>query len=500
MPITLLALAALLASPSPPALAPQGELFQTAHCPIPQYWSRSWDIAVDLDGNDAPDLVGHDFYSDSTGYYVDVNGYLGDGRGGFELAWEFRLDVGTYTASSRSDMVSANLNGDDRTDFVLSAGFGTWCFTADPSDPYGLPDFYGYVNRGVKEIVAADLDADGLDDLFFGEFQGMIVFNHGPHQLVSVQTTVSDLVNSPPPIIAELNGDGRPDILVTHYTSTSIYPVAGGVVFDPIVLPFSAHRSWMRLAAGDVDQDGDIDLVQFDNQQERHRVIRRIGPADYSIEAWAPGGPATQLYDVDDDGDLDGVALEEDLVTDLYEFRISLNDGTGSFGPALRVGTQYGSQVAGVFDVDGDGDRDIVGGACILFNLAEVGAPYCPSSATAPALLGASGTASVTRNNLVLEGTQLPPSSFGHTFFGPGTQVTPLGGGTLCVGGAWVRRLPVVAADASGSSSVAFDFASLPSQGAGACLPGDTRYFQIWYRDPQTFSNLTNAYAITFAP
>ncbi|MEM8712061.1 MAG: VCBS repeat-containing protein, partial [Planctomycetota bacterium] len=233
---------------------------------------------------------------------------------------------------------------------------------------------------------------------------------------------------------------------------------------------------------------------------EEYTVVRRQGPADYAIDPPRAGGPASQLVDIDGDGDLDGIHCGERQHSDTYGFRVCLNDGTGLFGPSIFVPTGYAARIAGAADVDQDGDLDLIGASCVLFNLGRNGIEYCPPPAAHPARLFGSGTASLTRADLLLEASDLPANSFGHVFYGTETQTTPLGAGILCVGGAWIRRLPVSQANGLGQSVTDLYQAGVPTQGIGACLPGDTRYFQLWYRDPQAFSNLTNGYAITFAP
>jgi hypothetical protein len=123
-------------------------------------------------------------------------------------------------------------------------------------------------------------------------------------------------------------------------------------------------------AVGDVDGDGDADLVIWD--MTRFVVGRRTGPAAWSFEPPVSGGPAEHLVDVDADGDLDGVCCggglpDSTINTRPSTFRIALNDGTGRFAPALERSWLGSDHLAGILDIDRDGDLDVLAGRCILF-------------------------------------------------------------------------------------------------------------------------------------
>lgn len=129
--------------------------------------------------------------------------------------------------------------------------------------------------------------------------------------------------------------------------------------------------------------------------------------------------------------------------------------------------------------------------------------PYCttsPNSVGAGGLMAATGTTSVTLNNLVLEATGLPASTVGLFVLGSQAASSPVGNGVLCVGGSLARQ-PVVAADATGRAVHAFD---VTAPGAGlVILPGAMWRFQHVYRD--VFGggagfNATNGLRVTFFP
>lgn len=139
---------------------------------------------------------------------------------------------------------------------------------------------------------------------------------------------------------------------------------------------------------------------------------------------------------------------------------------------------------------------------CIVTN-------YCdrtPNSAsTVGARIGRTGTVRLHLNNLVLTVDDAPPGQFASFFCGSERTQSPLGDGTLCVGGGTVGLIrlghPGVI-DAQGHIEFPFDTGS-PLLAAGEFLPGSNWNFQCWFRDGQFGqfgSNLSDALSITFCP
>jgi len=144
-------------------------------------------------------------------------------------------------------------------------------------------------------------------------------------------------------------------------------------------------------------------------------------------------------------------------------------------------------------------------GAAYVFWLGECSPPsnYCvgsPNSAGPGALIGHSGSQSVSRNDFTLRASQCPTGQWGLFFYGPRAGQVPLGNGFLCVSGP-LYRLPVVTTDALGSASYGLDMDSAPNP--GGLQPGDVWHFQFWYRDPAAGggnSNLSDGLEVTFCP
>jgi len=127
---------------------------------------------------------------------------------------------------------------------------------------------------------------------------------------------------------------------------------------------------------------------------------------------------------------------------------------------------------------------------------------YCQSGA-AGATIAATGSADFAANggsgDLVLHASGLPAGAVGLFFYGPQAQpATPLGAGSLCVGGgAPVWRLGVVPSSA-GAATQPVDYLAPPDP-AARITPGSTWHFQFWFR-AQGSSDTTDALRIQFVP
>lgn len=171
------------------------------------------------------------------------------------------------------------------------------------------------------------------------------------------------------------------------------------------------------------------------------------------------------------------------------------NNGSGPFIDDLSVvdaPSPYSTQCPG----DGSGTP------CPCGNTGASGAG-CANSTGHGALLIASGSPSISAGSFALSATHLRPNQFGTYLQGNnslnGGNGSAFGDGLRCAGGSLVRLQQVVSGP-SGSSSTSIDIAA-----KGGVQPGDTRTYQLWYRDPNISPcnsgfNWTNGIRFTWNP
>ncbi len=185
-------------------------------------------------------------------------------------------------------------------------------------------------------------------------------------------------------------------------------------------------------------------------------------------------------------------------------------DTVRCFDPQGNVVTQFDLLVPGnsVFAFDGAGlswatpgcIADGSAGTCLCGNQG-LGDEGCMNSTGRGGRLDVAGTNWVSLDDLSLIATQLPPNRPALAVVGDQTMINGgfVGDGLRCAGGATVH-LGVQFADASGTAVFGPNLGSL-----GGWAAGDTRTFQVWFRDPQggpcgQGANTTNSQEVIFQP
>ena len=155
----------------------------------------------------------------------------------------------------------------------------------------------------------------------------------------------------------------RPTIVIYRGPTATLYENDGDGNFSELNTDIDEVRFGTDAAFGDVDDDGDLDLVVIgsdDNYDKTSTLYLNDGTGSFSkagesLEGIGQG--AAKFEDVDDDGDLDLllVGAYGGATATIYE-----NDGTGSFSD-MGAGLQGAYRSSAAFgDVEGDGDSDLV--------------------------------------------------------------------------------------------------------------------------------------------
>jgi hypothetical protein len=155
--------------------------------------------------------------------------------------------------------------------------------------------------------------------------------------------------------VIDVNGDHCPDFVVGGLSGLEVaLGLGGGAFASPLLVPSTpAGPAWM--CAGDVDADGDVDLVLVGGLGADIGVMLGDGTGHF-----APAGPVihggliayrARLADVNEDG-LADLILASPLLS------VYLSQGAGLFGPAIVV-SPIASSVREVVAVDADADGHI---------------------------------------------------------------------------------------------------------------------------------------------
>jgi len=217
-------------------------------------------------------------------------------------------------------------------------------------------------------LAAGDFDGDGDIDVIVGEYgqSDRILLNNGKASFTS-SVLPGGAGNTRALAAADFDGDGDLDVAVARYAQTNILLLnKGKASFSQAGLPGGAGKT-TSLAAADFDGDGDTDLVTG-NDGQQNRLLLNNGKAAFTdatagrIPVMLNHTTALAAGDVDGDGDVDLVSGNDGQENWLF-----LNNGKGTFvggSPFLKYipKIEDGTRALALADFDGDGDLDLVVG------------------------------------------------------------------------------------------------------------------------------------------
>ena len=323
---------------------------------------------------------------------------------------------------------------------------------------------------------------------------------------------------------------GQPGIQVSTPASNNAVGITGlDFTRGAGVTPTAANNSisgsgWDDLAPDDFFSFGfDVDLNSAVDLIEVRLATRSSssGPANLALR-YSGDGFTSNLATITNVGtaftnSIIGLSSLTGL-TGTVEFRVVVLDGVSAGGGTIGSGgtLRVGEYFDGVsfFPVTFTGNvvptgvataycfGDGSGTLCPCGNAGAAG-EGCANGTGSGGVLAGSGSNSIGAGDLVLTGSQLIPGQPGLYF--QGTVASGMGNGLafgdgLRCAGSNVRRVQIRQANASGVSSTTANIGLV-----GAVATGDTRYYQLWYRDPVgspcgTTFNLTNGVSVTWAP
>ena len=213
-------------------------------------------------------------------------------------------------------------------------------------------------------VLVADLNGDGIPDLVLGSNVVSIYLGNANGTYTNKVTIyVQQAPTSYPIVVADFNGDGIPDLAVPLYGSNEIAILLGtgdGTFAAPVMAPVSGSLVGVeQILVADFNGDGIADLAVITNA-DIQTVDILLGNGNGSFTAETTNPPISGIPSYFATGDFNGDGKTDLAVVETSgTIAILLGNGDGTFAASGSVNSASSSSPIAVADFNGDGKLDI---------------------------------------------------------------------------------------------------------------------------------------------
>jgi len=228
------------------------------------------------------------------------------------------------------------------------------------------PSFYGSSSEDPNSSAIGDLNGDGRPDIVVGSTantQISVMLNEGMGKFLTTSYSVGSASGDPPEhvVLGDLNQDGKPDVITSdRFNVISVLLNNGDGTFAK-AKTYAAAPIVGGLAAGDFNEDGNLDVVV--TASSGGSIVVFLGNGDGTLQPASSyqsiaGAQDVAAADLNHDGHLDLVLIGADShQSSLYG--VMLGNGNGTFQTSSSISTVTQFEL-GLGDLNGDGNLDLI--------------------------------------------------------------------------------------------------------------------------------------------
>ena len=310
--------------------------------------------SADLNGDGLPDIVSASF-ADGT-----LNVFMNKTSGGIA---SFGTPV-TLLSPGASQVAIGDMNGDGVPD-LISADFNVSLFIQTAPGVFAAP--IALYPGGANWVAVGDLNGDGSRDVALTDWVGVkVLFHTGAASTTSFSTPVSvftqtlnaDVQGANVIAIADVNGDGLQDLIITDPGPTGgVAPTVNVLLQDPahhgtflpaVPYPTPVQNLALSIVVVDLNGDGHPDIVIGGTEQVTVLLQDAAHPGQFLPAVSYPVGDSSQIAvaDVNGDGLPDIIvnvgppqALSNGFLPNAPGALLQVASAPGTFGTLQPIGT-----------------------------------------------------------------------------------------------------------------------------------------------------------------
>ncbi len=314
-------------------------------------------------------------------------------------------DQGTFAAgTSPLSVAVGDVNGDGKPDLVvaefLSNNVSVLLNTTAPgatTPSFAAQKTFGLVGRP-NSVTVADVNGDGRPDIIIADTGGnavaVLLNTMAPGATTPTFAAQQEFTTGFAPrslAVGDVNGDGRPDLLLANYSSNTVSVLLNTTAPGATTASFATQQTFatgngpQSVAVADVNGDGQPDLIVGDSSDATASVLlNTTAPgattASFATQQTFAAGPlplGVVVGDVNGDGRPDLVFANGGGATVLLNLTAP-GASTASFATQQTFATGNDCRSVAMADVNGDGRPDLVlanGGSATVSVLRNMTAP-----------------------------------------------------------------------------------------------------------------------------